>query len=152
MSKTRKTPDLELVLPDTARKAVGKHLPTRALGPLNAAVAVKDVVDAVTDYGRTRQQERTRRQAIAAAERVAVQRTTAQTQLLAEGMTRSFDERAPVLAAEVALLHKAMDKEAPELLDRAATLLIRTLEDNPLRHAGALLSDDAAVPGAVWDL
>ncbi len=104
-----------------------------------AASAVTDVVDAVTDYGKVRQQERTKRAHIAAEERVAVRRIRAQERLLKKTIDGELRKQDRAITAGTHLLEHAMATGNDDQVALAVKLLLETVQQDPLRAAQHLM-------------
>jgi hypothetical protein len=79
-----------------------------AATPFDAALALKQVIDAAQQYLETREQEITKRAQIAAWESVTLAEIAAKEQIFLTYLTRSFDERERNFAELFQALDKAM--------------------------------------------
>lgn len=133
-------------------KQTGQALARRGAAVVDLTTAVREVATAARDYGVTRQEQRTRRQAIASAETVALARISSQRALLAQALDRSFDGREMVLAGLLDRLDRALDADDPAQLALLADALTTIIQDDPLDRAIELLSTHHADPQHVWEL
>ena len=151
MSKTTPNP-LKVVSPNAVAKTGTQTVAKRAANAAGVVTAIKDVVDAASEYGQTREQERTKRTAISAAKEVAVQRITSQERLIAKAADQTFDERKHRIDRSFDLLDRALERGTEAQWNRAADLLTDAVRDNPLEQVCTLLGQQSNTESPIWDL
>ncbi|MEB3223293.1 MAG: hypothetical protein VKS61_14555 [Candidatus Sericytochromatia bacterium] len=114
--------------PQVAPQLVAQRLNAVA----NLFTAGKDLVEAATDYLKTREAEHTRRTAIEARARVEVARIQADSEVLATAVQRTFDQRDRVLEGLLAELDRAADRGDRGAVEAALGSLVGVLGRSPL--------------------
>ncbi|MGE5765368.1 MAG: hypothetical protein ACM3ZF_16325 [Mycobacterium leprae] len=82
--------------------------------PIDAATAfaaLADLIDAVSEYGRIREEERTKRRAIAAYEKIELERIRAAEAILSDYFVHVFHERSSTFDALFARLDQAAEAD-----------------------------------------
>jgi hypothetical protein len=133
-------------------KQTGKALARKATATIDLTAAVGEIVGATQDYLQTREQERTRRVAIAAAERVAIARIESQRALICQALDRAFDERAVVFGGLLENLDTALAQGDTAAVAAVTATMTRLAAENPFVHLGPTLVAQAADPDHVFEL
>ena len=113
---------------------VGKVLRSKAapIAPTDALTALSDIVSAAREYGRIRQEEQTKRAAIAAAEHVQVERIRAAEDLLRSYFDRVFAERAETSDEMFGRLDQAMESGDPQMVHAVVRGIVDLAQASPL--------------------
>ena len=98
----------------------------------DAIAALKEIVSAAREYGRIRQQEQTKRAAIAAAEHVQVDRIHAAAEILRLYFERAFAERAHTSEEMFTRLDQAMDSGDPQMVHAVVRGVVDLAQSSPL--------------------
>jgi hypothetical protein len=133
-------------------KRTGTALAGKAAATLDLTVAIREITGAVHDYMVTRDRERTRRVAIAAAERTAIARIESQRALICQALDRAFDERSVVFDGLLRNLDTALAQGDTGSVAALTGAMTRLAAENPFVHLGATLAAQAADPDHVFEL
>jgi hypothetical protein len=98
----------------------------------DAFAALSEIVSAAREYGRIRQEEQTKRTAIAAAEHVQVDRIHAAEQVLRIYFDRVFAERAQTSEEMFTRLDQAMDSGDPQMVHAVVRGIVDLAQSSPL--------------------
>ncbi|MEU5148954.1 MULTISPECIES: hypothetical protein [Streptomyces] len=98
----------------------------------DAFAALNEIVAAAREYGRIRQQEQTKRAAIAAAEHVQVDRIHAAEKSLKLYFKRVFAERAHTSEEMFIRLDQAMDSGDPQMVHAVVRGIVDLAQSSPL--------------------
>lgn len=99
---------------------------------VDALAAVREIVSAASEYGRVREEEQTKREAIAAVERVQVQRIQAAEGVLRDYFERSFAERAKTSQDMFARLDQALETGDPQVVNAVVRGVVDLAQASPL--------------------
>lgn len=111
------------------KRGGGKPLP---VPHADALAALHEIVSAAREYGKIRQEERTKRAAIAADEHVQVDRIQAAEQILRLYFERVFAERAKTSEAMFVRLDQAMDTGDPQMVHAVVRGIVDLAQASPL--------------------
>ena len=98
----------------------------------DAFAALNEIVAAAREYGRIRQEERTKRAAIAAAEHVQVDRIQAAEEILRLYFERVFAERAQTSEEMFVRLDQAMDSGDPQMVHAVVRGIVDLAQSSPI--------------------
>jgi hypothetical protein len=98
----------------------------------DAFAALSEIVSAAREYGRIRQEEQTKRTAIAAAEHVQVDRIHAAEQVLRIYFDRVFAERAQTSEEMFTRLDQAVDSGDPQMVHAVVRGIVDLAQSSPL--------------------
>ena len=98
----------------------------------DALAALREIVGAAREYGKIRQEELTKRAAIAAVEHVQVDRIHAAEQILRLYFERVFAERAQTSEEMFVRLDKAMDSGDPQMVHAVVRGIVDLAQSSPL--------------------
>lgn len=98
----------------------------------DALAALHEMVAAAREYGRIREEEQTKRAAIAAAEHVQVDRIHAAENILRLYFERVFAERAQTSDEMFARLDRAMDSGDPQMVHAVVRGIVDLAQSSPL--------------------
>jgi hypothetical protein len=98
----------------------------------DALAALNEIVAAAREYGRIREQEQTKRAAIAAAEHVQIDRIHAAEKILRLYFDRVFAERAQTSDEMFARLDQAMDTGDPQMVHAVVRGIVDLAQASPL--------------------
>jgi hypothetical protein len=116
--------------PLPVRKDVG--LKPSLIPNAEALAALHEMVSAAREYGRIRQEERTKRAAIAAVEHIQVERIHAAEEILRLYFERVFAERARTSTEMFERLDQAMDSGDPQLVHAVVRGIVDLAQASPL--------------------
>ena len=102
----------------------------------DAFAALSEIVSAAREYGRIREEEQTKRSAIAAEEHVQVDRIHAAEQLLRLYFDRVFAERAKTSEEMFVRLDRAMDTGDPQMVHAVVRSIVDLAQASPLAGLG----------------
>lgn len=126
------------------------HLSLRGVNPQQA---LELLVGCWRDVKVTLEEQQTRRQEIAARERVALTAIQAQQELLTTYLERSFDERRLTFAELFARADRAIEHGDPEGLSAVMTAITTLAASSPFRDLGNIeATRDALRRGQTWEL
>ncbi|MFJ9579347.1 hypothetical protein ACIRQF_23575 [Streptomyces sp. NPDC101191] len=113
---------------------IGKVLRSKSspVPTAEAFAALNEIVAAAREYGRIRQQEQTKRAAIAAAEHVQVDRIHAAEKSLKLYFERVFAERARTSEEMFVRLDQAMDAGDPQMVHAVVRGIVDLAQSSPL--------------------
>lgn len=103
-----------------------------AVPSADALAALNEIVAAAREYNRIREEEQTKRAAIAAAEHVQVDRIHAAEQILRLYFERIFAERAQTTEEMFARLDQAMDSGDPQMVHAVVRGIVDLAQASPL--------------------
>lgn len=103
-----------------------------AIPSADALAALHEIVAAAREYGRIRQEEQTKRAAIAAAEHVQVDRIHAAEEILRLYFERVFGERAQTSDEMFVRLDQAMDSGDPQMVHAVVRGIVDLAQSSPL--------------------
>ncbi|WP_024368058.1 hypothetical protein [Arthrobacter sp. TB 26] len=117
-----------------AKVHVGKVVGSKHSPILNADAfaALSEIVGAAREYGRIRQEEHTKREAIAAAEHVQVDRIHAAEKILRLYFEGIFAERAKTSEDMFVRLDRAMDSGDPQMVHAVVRGIVDLAQSSPL--------------------
>ena len=98
----------------------------------DALAALREIVAAAREYGRIRQEEQTKRAAIAAVEHVQVDRIHAAEKILRLYFERVFAERAQTGEEMFVRLDQAMDSGDPQMVHAVVRGIVDLAQSSPL--------------------
>lgn len=142
-------PAAQLVAP-----VLKRGLMQKAAAGLDLTSAVRDIASAAREYGEVRERERTRRQAIASAERVELARIATQRELVLGALDRAFDERAVAFRHLFDALDTALESGEPGQVGAVTGAITALAAANPFVALRDVASVQAAAadPDHVWSL
>ena len=105
---------------------------TAAIPNADALAALHEMVAAAREFGRIREEEQTKRAAIAAAEHVQVDRIHAAENILRLYFERVFAERAQTSDEMFARLDRAMDSGDPQMVHAVVRGIVDLAQSSPL--------------------
>lgn len=111
-------------------EVVGSRL--SPIGTTDALAALHEIVAAAREYGRIRQEEQTKRAAIAATEHEQVDRIHAAEKVLRLYFKRAFSERAKTSEEMFARLDQAMDTGDPQMVHAVVRGIVDLAQASPL--------------------
>lgn len=113
---------------------VGRSAEAKSLLALNvdAFAALKELVTAASEYGRIREEEQTKRAAIAAAEHVQIDRIQTAERILRLYFERVFAERKQTSDEMFARLDRAMDSGDPQVVHAVVRGIVDLAQNSPL--------------------
>ncbi|MFD8765121.1 hypothetical protein ACFV03_40275 [Streptomyces mirabilis] len=103
-----------------------------AIPHADAFAALNEIVTAAREYGRTRQEQQTKRAAIAAVEHVQVDRIHAAEKILKLYFKRVFAERAQTSQEMFVRLDQAMDSGDPQMVHAVVRGIVDLAQSSPL--------------------
>lgn len=133
-------------------KQAGTALARKAAATIDLTASIREITGAAHEYLVTREQQRTRRAAIAAAERTAIARIESQRALICQALDRSFDERAVLFTGLLRNLDQAMAQGETASVAALTASLTQLAADNPFVQVGEILAAQAADPDHVFEL
>lgn len=128
---------------------LGKGFP--GLSPLDvmqAGEVLKTLTDAITEYGKVVEQEKTKRLGIEAQRDVMLEHVRAQKEVLMTYLQGSFRERALVLDKSFGLLDRGLETGDAAVMQAAIAMIVQTVQHSPFKDAQDLtkkLSDSSFV-------
>lgn len=131
-----------------------RGLARRAVATVDLTAAVRDIASAAKEYAVVRERERSRREAIAAYERVELARLDAQREVVLSALDRSFDERAANFRQLFAALDRALEGGDAGQVGAVTTAISELAAVNPFVALRDVASVQAAAsdPNHVWNL
>lgn len=136
----------EKAVAKAGQKLAGKALKQGA-AKLNPLEAIKIIAEAAADYAKVAEQESTKRRAIDAQERVALERIRTQREVLTQYLDRSFDERRENFDRLFDNLDEAVDKSDASAVGAMVGAIVRLAESSPFKD----IADVAATRAALDD-
>lgn len=129
-----------------------KVLATSFNRSINPNECLEQLVSAYTEYLKIAEQEQTKRREIDAWERTTVAKINTFRELLLEGLTRSFDERAENFRSLFAVVDHAIASGNNQQLALALDSMTEIAKSSPLKELGNLANVTAALddPDHEW--
>ncbi len=114
-------------------KYAGKYV-GKAGATINLVDAIGEVKEAVYHYLDTREKERTRREAIAAAERVAIERIRSHREIICKALDLNFEERDQIFDRLFNKMDEALRNGDTAALNTLTASLTRIATENTIAH------------------
>ena len=126
----------------------------KPIDAVTAFAALHNLVDAVSEYGRIREEERTKRRAIAAYEQVELERIRAAERILSDYFVHVFHERSSTFDALFARLDQAAEADDSRTVSETLGAIIVIAQKSPLVDLADLSKLRAALHDRdhVWQL
>jgi hypothetical protein len=137
---------------------VGEKLVARPLAEVvpavDAAQALTIIVSSLKEYALVREEEKTKRRAIEAREKIEIAKIKANEELLLTYMRHSFAERAEEFRRLFNSLDKAQETGDTETLGQVLQAVVALAKESPLGDLVVLskVRDDLADPNHEWEL